>query len=1057
MSLSSKVLCKETELQAGKFRLWLEQNNFTANLALAALYWLAAQLGFQLAEIHENVSLLWPPSGLALAAIAYGGRSLLPGILIGALSANIFTDIAVGSALVIAVGNTVEAYVAWLILGLVRKFSDYLHEYNVLAWVLSSSLFAPIPAAIIGASSLTLLGGIDWGMGTFTHLIVNWWVGDATGILVITPLFLYLKKPNLNDSWFIRATLLILLCFCVFTLIFFHRNGPSLIFLALPLLLVAWRWFGSSGCALVSFGFVAHAAYAAYLGRGDLVLGGGNSEILTLNVFIIALVISSLVISTFRKKGSFLLPSSIFLAGWLLSGILYYTIYTSTQKLDNTRFAEIVDDVTEAVDKRLSTYTDALISAAGLYANSDKLERHEWRSFVQQQRLGERYPGINGIGYIIPVRSDQVDAFVESVRSEGVADFQVKNVPNVEAPPADELGFSHYIISYIEPLESNKQALGLNVASEINRQRAGATARDTGNASMTDRIILVQDGEERPGFLIYYPMYQPGLPLQTVAQRQAAFIGWSYAPFITELFFDGMLKARSEQIDFVIFDDTEISEGALVYATQQDAASTISGSFEKVSQMSLAGQIFTFGWNRGGSFNESSAAPAITTAASLVLGTCFLVILVVNLQNTTRNANRIVEQRTAELQEANNHLRLEVYERKKAEAKAEDANHAKSNFLATMSHEIRTPMNSVLGFTELLQTSDLSAEQRVWTNLIQSSGNSLLSIINDILDFSKIEAGMLELEQIPFSLEENIKSVTDSFSPIVAQKKVDLRVEHQNQLPKHVIGDPVRLRQVITNLLSNALKFTEQGSIAIRTAFAESDNGGAVNIRVIDTGIGIPEDKIEGLFEQFTQADSSTTRRFGGTGLGLAICKRIVEAMNGTIQVASEFGKGTTFTLSIPFSTLSPAKNKPDTKPPSLDGIEKIATHSIPVLLVDDNQVNKKLGETILNRLGCSVSLASNGMEAIEMLKSQHFDIVFLDCQMPILDGYETTRKIRQLEAETCESAFHSEKPIYIVALTANATNEDRDKCFECGMDDYLSKPLKINDFRDAISRFQRG
>jgi CheY-like chemotaxis protein/nitrogen-specific signal transduction histidine kinase len=392
-----------------------------------------------------------------------------------------------------------------------------------------------------------------------------------------------------------------------------------------------------------------------------------------------------------------------------------------------------------------------------------------------------------------------------------------------------------------------------------------------------------------------------------------------------------------------------------------------------------------------------------------------------------------------------------AFEKEKEVIEARAETKAKGEFFAKMSHEIRTPMNGVLGIVELLKMSELDEKQKDLVNTIQHSGKSLLTIINDLLDLSKFESGKLDLESIPVNTAELINETINVMGSRLRDGPVTLKTHDAIATIPDVLGDPTRICQILMNLTSNALKFTQQGSVTLNQQIEEQhEDQLSIRFEVTDTGIGISEEQQQKLFTPFVQADSSTTRQFGGTGLGLSICKELVELMGGEIGIESSPGKGTTFWFVIPFrlaginkpSATGPASARQPATNGDQDTEKDITFAGLQALVADDNPVNQSVISGMLTKLGVSCHCCNNGAEALQLLREQPYDIVFLDCEMPVMDGYTASERIKEAD---------DLRGIPVIAVTAHSSDHFREKCEGHNMDDLITKPVTITKLRKAI------
>jgi len=476
---------------------------------------------------------------------------------------------------------------------------------------------------------------------------------------------------------------------------------------------------------------------------------------------------------------------------------------------------------------------------------------------------------------------------------------------------------------------------------------------------------------------------------------------------------------RNIDLRYVNVPDAVVYSGVGAALSPPDSALAAKKIREGISEISRDGTLsgITFKWS-GQSTNDVTIIDLLAedrerwVLATIGFGLAGVIASVVAWQNRRLRTLRVAAEQARE--------------------GAARASAVKSEFLANMSHEIRTPMNGIIGTISLLADSGVTPEQSEYLGTIQSCGESLLQLVNDILDLSKVDAGKMTLERAPLRIQELVSETLAVISPMARSKGLVVDRYFDRNLPEVLLGDAQRLRQILLNLLSNAVKFTEHGRVSVEASVVRQDAEMAqLCVAVRDTGIGIPPETQKSIFDPFTQADCSTTRCYGGTGLGLAICRGVLAAMGGHLEVESRLGHGSCFRAFVALP-LAPQAAAAEARPA---GRIQTANKSLRILLAEDNLINRTVAVRILQRMGHRVDVALNGAQAVEAASREKYDMILMDCQMPIMDGYEAAREIRRLKLPTTPP---------IIALTANAMPEDRRRCLEAGMDDYLAKPISL-------------
>lgn len=705
-------------------------------------------------------------------------------------------------------------------------------------------------------------------------------------------------------------------------------------------------------------------------------------------------------------------PLIVLLLSLFLTGVGAYLARENVLERDRLRFVLAIEDVEEQLRERVDSYLGLLWAVVGMFqANNLEVTDAQFRRFRVAAGWGGRNEGLAGL------------TFTQKVRTEDRAAFERKHqkrFPNfkVEPEPSATTGY-FYSATHIEPREGAKvRALGYDPFTDLRRKQALDRATQSGRAAITSKVVLRSDSlakSQKPAVLLYAPTYHPGAEIKPREERADLIYGFVGAGFYLDDFLGYLQRAiHDDEIGFQILVDREV--------LTQTGPPPSTPELKLTRKLEVAGATWTMVYWTNPGFATSANTYQVP-----------IVILVGLLLSFTLYSLAVVQAKAKQARE----LALK-FERQRAED-LEEQDRTKTRFFSSLNHELRTPLNGILGMSDLLYDTKLDETQKDYLTSIGSCARALSELINDVLDLSKISAGKMELRLAPL----RVKDVFDQALQVVRGpshgKNVKLKLEWDEQIPEWVELDGMRLRQILINLLGNAVKFTDQGQVILRTRYDVEQK--ILHFEVEDTGIGIDPEDIPKLFKPFSQLlQEHTSPEQPGTGLGLHLCRELCELMGGTISVTSAPAEGTTFHCRIPMAELE--DNPYETQ--SMPNVSAHLAGSLSILVVDDNPINRRVLALQLEKLGQKVELAEGGEQACQAVSEGRFDLVLMDCQMPGVDGIQATRMIRE---------SHPRQP-FIVALTALAEESQRQECLSAGMNDFLTKPVEATRLQAVLARF---
>ena len=995
--------------------------DFVVNAGVTVLYFALAKFSFYLSFQESTSTPIWPASGIALALAIIMRRRVWPGIFIGALCSNIYNFFGYYNgvtlhmflaSLLIAIGNLIEAELPAYLLSRNNKEIRLPTTYKYLFSFVMAILVGNIVSATIGNVGLMSFGIMT--LDQFPVSFISWMLGGFSSMIGLTPFIIswYKDWNNLEGHiWGRRFLLLFFLSLVLVTFMFYYEipyfgTNIHVIFIS-PVILFALISLPRSLFYLFLSFFTIFSTIATISGFGPFANGMYQDALFAQQYFVIILFLASYWLDIeinkrfprvlkFRKVQDKRLEHKYSLTRKNYNQAIWMSMIIGVFGLMTTVFLwnKFRIDHEQRVDRKSQLVMDRI---------KQNVAHEVMLHFDALKRMASRFDRIG----------DPYYAYWRDDAKEIKKDF--------EGFRAIEWIDTNLVIREVEPEKNNEAAINLNLYEIDTRWEPLLKSQRDSSLNITYNFPLIQGGKS---FIVDMPYYFDGKPQGFVTGLLC--FDSVFAKVCNE--FDGsyMIVLEDEHEPFFIFGDS------------------LKTSFDHEVNASLTSALLT-PWKLSVIPTQEEVNAGKSVFATLVLGlglfvTIFVSLIVYLSRIASINAN-LADESLIELKELNEELSAQ-------KQMAENASKAKSDFLSMMSHEMRTPLNAIIGMSHLLLSENLKEEHAENLRIMEFSSQNLLALINDILDFNKIEVGKVELEEVEFDLVDLIRTVKDSLQ--LKDKDLPILIEQNKLINNYVVTDPFRLSQVFLNLMGNAVKFTKEGFVKIKVElYSEDENFYCIRFAIIDTGIGIPEEKYDEIFEMFSQTEKAIARNYGGSGLGLAIAKGILNIMDSEVRVESEVGKGSTFFFDLVLRKGAQiGENYSSIRKEDYVSYDNIIGKKI--LIVEDNAVNAFVVQRFLEKKEAILEVAENGKVAVEKVIGGQYDLILMDLQMPEMNGFEATEAIRSLSIR-----HRAEVPI--IALTANVIGDVIEHIFESGMDDYLSKPFTPDELYYIVSKWCSG